>query len=218
MKKSTSKIREIKTPDDSFEFEIWSNGLGVAGVDEVGRGPLAGPVVAAAVMFKPFDYTRYNINDSKRLNEQQRLEAYDAIKKQAVAWAFHFCDNNIIDEINILKASIQAMHNSVAKLDPQPDFLLIDGNYFIGNGIAYKTLVKGDSRSISIAAASIVAKVERDRWMTEVAAELYPEYGFERHKGYPTKDHFAALEKYGPTPIHRRSFLKKKEAVQGELF
>lgn len=179
----------------------------IAGVDEAGRGPLAGPVYAAAVIL-PRDIVIEGINDSKKLSEKKRDALYDEIKEKALCYAVASVDEHIIDEINILEATFLAMKQAVASLSQQPDYVLIDGNRSKGMTIPHETLVKGDARSISIAAASILAKVERDRYLLKMAEE-YPQYGFEKHKGYGTKAHYEAIEKYGISPVHRRSFLKK---------
>ncbi|MCD8180381.1 MAG: ribonuclease HII [Firmicutes bacterium] len=179
----------------------------VAGVDEAGRGPLAGPVYAAAVIFEP-DTVIKGINDSKKLSEKRREELFYEITERALAYNICSVDERRIDEINILNATFEAMNGAVAGLSVMPDFVLIDGNRISGMTIPHETIVKGDSKSMSIAAASILAKVSRDRFICEIA-EKYPEYGFEKHKGYGTKAHTDAILKYGPCPIHRKTFLKK---------
>ena len=179
----------------------------IAGVDEAGRGPLAGPVYAAAVILPP-DARILGIDDSKKLSEKKREELFDVITENALAYAIYSVDEQVIDEINILNATYQAMNGAVAGLSQKPDFVLIDGNRIAGMEIPHETIVKGDAKSMSIAAASILAKVARDRYITEIAKQ-YPKYGFEKHKGYGTKAHTEAILKYGPTPIHRKSFLKK---------
>ncbi len=179
----------------------------VAGVDEAGRGPLAGPVYAAAVIL-PCDFIIEGINDSKKLTEKKREELYDVIIQNAIAYSIFSVDEKRIDEINILNATYEAMNGAVNSLSPTPDYVLIDGNSIKGMSIEYETVVKGDAKSASIAAASILAKVARDRYITEIST-TYPEYGFEKHKGYGTAAHTEAILKYGPSPIHRRTFLKK---------
>ena len=179
----------------------------VAGVDEAGRGPLAGPVYAAAVIL-PEGCVIKGINDSKKLSEKRRGELYDEITEKAVAYSVCAIDEKRIDEINILNATFEAMNGAVNGLSVTPDYVIIDGNRIAGMTIPHETVVKGDAKSISIAAASILAKVSRDRFITEMA-ERYPEYGFEQHKGYGTKAHTEAILKYGPCEIHRRTFLKK---------
>jgi ribonuclease HII len=179
----------------------------IAGVDEAGRGPLAGPVYAAAVIL-PEGCIIEGLNDSKKLSEKKREELYRVITKKAIAWSVQAVDEKIIDEINILNATFLAMNNAIESLSIKPEFVFVDGNRMKNLSIPYKTIVKGDSKSINIAAASILAKVSRDRFICEMA-EKYPEYGFASHKGYGTKAHVDALLKYGPCDIHRRSFLKK---------
>lgn len=179
----------------------------VAGVDEAGRGPLAGPVYAAAVIL-PDDLFIPSLNDSKKLSEKKREELFSIITEKAVAYSIASVDESRIDEINILNATFEAMNKAVNSLFVQPHFVLIDGNRICGMNIPHQTIVKGDSKSASIAAASILAKVARDRYITEISKE-YPQYGFEKHKGYGTAVHNAAILKYGPSKIHRKTFLKK---------
>ena len=179
----------------------------VAGVDEAGRGPLAGPVYAAAVIL-PEDIRLDGINDSKKLSPKKREELFEEITKKAVAYAVFSVDEKTIDEINILRATHMAMNGAVAALSQKPDYVIIDGNSISGMEIPHETIVKGDAKSISIAAASILAKVSRDRYITKMA-EIYPKYQFEKHKGYGTKEHIEAILKYGASPIHRKTFLKK---------
>ena len=179
----------------------------ICGVDEAGRGPLAGPVCAAAVIL-PNGLVIPGLNDSKKLSDKRRRELYPIIQQEAVSFGIAFASQEEIDEINILQATFLAMRRAMEQLNPQPEFALIDGNRETDFGVPCKTVIKGDSLSANIAAASVLAKVTRDNWMME-AAEKYPGYGFEIHKGYGTKAHYAALEKLGPCPIHRRSFLKK---------
>lgn len=179
----------------------------IAGVDEAGRGPLAGPVYAAAVIL-PDGCVIDGLNDSKKLTEKKREKLYDEIIEKAVAWSVSAVDEKVIDEINILNATHTAMNNAVNALSVKPDYVIIDGNSIKNMQIAHETIVKGDAKCASIAAASILAKVSRDRYITELA-QKYPEYGFEKHKGYGTKAHYEAIEKYGVADIHRRTFLKK---------
>ena len=179
----------------------------LCGVDEAGAGPLAGPVYAAAVIL-PRGLTLPYLNDSKKLTERRRELLFPQIQEQALAWAVATASAAEIDEINILNARMLAMERAISQLSPGADFALIDGNCSRGITCPNETLVKGDSRSASIAAASILAKVSRDHFMLELA-ERYPEYCFERHKGYGTKLHYEMLAKYGPCPEHRASFLKK---------
>ncbi len=179
----------------------------VCGVDEAGAGPLAGAVYAAAVIL-PEHYDLPFLNDSKKLTEKRREMLFPLIKEQAIAWAVATASEQEIDEINILNARMLAMERAIQKLDPAADFALIDGNRSTGITIPNRTVVKGDSLSASIAAASILAKVSRDHYMMELAAQ-YPQYRFEKHKGYPTKLHYQLLREYGPCPVHRKTFLKK---------
>ncbi len=191
-----------------MEQELYQKGYtAVCGIDEAGRGPLAGPVCAGACIL-PKDLVIEGLDDSKKLSEKKREQLYAVITEKAVAWAVFMIDEKTIDEINILQATYLAMHGAVEKLSVQPDFCLVDGNRDPGLGIPTQTVVKGDARCAAIAAASILAKVTRDRFMTEQAG-LYPQYGFEIHKGYGTKKHYEALRQYGPSPIHRMTFLKK---------
>lgn len=179
----------------------------ICGVDEAGRGPLAGPVYAAAVIL-PQGLIIEGLNDSKKLTEKRREALYDEIIEKAVAYGIGCADEKEIDEINILQATFQAMRRAIAALSVRPDLALIDGNRDTDFGVPSKTIVKGDSLSANIAAASILAKVTRDRLMKEYA-EKYPQYGFEVHKGYGTKRHYEALREYGPCEIHRMTFLRK---------
>ena len=179
----------------------------VCGADEAGAGPLAGAVYAGAVVL-PAGLVIDGLNDSKQVSEKRREALFDVIRAEAVAWAVASVDEAEIDAINILNARLKAMDLAIRALDPAPEYALIDGNRDRGITIPHETVVKGDGRSASIAAASILAKVSRDRDMLEMAAR-YPEYEFERHKGYPTKRHYELLRKYGPCPIHRKTFLKK---------
>lgn len=179
----------------------------ICGVDEAGRGPLAGPVCAAAVIL-PKGLVIPGLNDSKKLTDKRRRELFPIIQQEAVSFGIAFASHEEIDEINILQATFLAMRRAIDQLEPKPQFALIDGNRETDFGVPCKAVIKGDSLSANIAAASVLAKVTRDNWMIE-AAEKYPGYGFEIHKGYGTKAHYAALEKLGPCAIHRRTFLKK---------
>ena len=191
-----------------YEREAFDAGIKlVCGVDEAGRGPLAGPVCAAAVILPP-GLEIPGLNDSKKLTDKKRRELYDIMIEQAVSYGIAFASEQEIDEINILQATFLAMERAMQKLSPQPELALIDGNRTKDFGLPVRTIVKGDSLSASIAAASILAKVTRDRLMEEYDAQ-YPQYGFAVHKGYGTKRHYAALREYGPCPIHRQTFLKK---------
>ena len=179
----------------------------ICGVDEAGRGPLAGPVCAAAVIL-PDHLELPGLNDSKKLSDKKRRELFPLIKEQAIAYGIGLASEQEIDEINILQATYLAMERAIAQLEGKADLALIDGNRAKDFGLPVKTVVKGDSLSASIAAASILAKVTRDDIM-EAYAEEYPGYGFEIHKGYGTKAHYAALTEKGASPIHRMTFLKK---------
>lgn len=193
----------------SFEYEdkYYNKGYtAVCGVDEAGRGPLCGPVVAAAVIL-PLGLEIEGLNDSKKLSEKKREALFDIIKEKAIAYAIAEASPAEIDEINILNASMLAMRRAVEGLPVPADIALIDGNCSRGFSIPTETVVKGDAKSYSIAAASILAKVTRDRQCIELDKE-YPEYGIAKHKGYPTKDHMDAVRKYGIAPIYRKTFLK----------
>lgn len=179
----------------------------ICGVDEAGRGPLAGPVCAAAVILPPH-VDIPGLNDSKKLTDKRRRELFPIIQEQAIAYGIAFATEQEIDEINILQATFLAMRRAIAKLEGKADFALIDGNRETDFGLPCMTVVKGDSLSASIAAASILAKVTRDEYMERLALE-YPEYGFEIHKGYGTKRHYAALDEHGVSPAHRKTFLRK---------
>lgn len=179
----------------------------ICGADEAGAGPLAGAVYAAAVILPP-GLEIEGLNDSKKLTEKKRESLFPVIQEKAVAWAIRRIEAEEIDGINILAARLKAMDQCIQALEPKPDFALIDGNRDKGIRCPHITVIQGDSLSANIAAASILAKVSRDRYMIEMDA-LYPQYGFAKHKGYPTKAHYAALREYGPCPIHRRTFLKK---------
>ena len=179
----------------------------ICGVDEAGRGPLAGPVCAAAVIL-PRDLQIPGLTDSKKLTDKKRRELFPVIQEQAVAYGIGLASEQEIDEINILQATFLAMRRALDQLSVRPDLALIDGNRETDFGLPVKTVVKGDSLSANIAAASILAKVTRDDIMIQLS-EQYPEYGFEIHKGYGTKAHYAALAEHGVSPVHRRSFLKK---------
>lgn len=194
-------------PNLDIENEKRKEGyLNICGCDEAGRGPLCGPVVAAAVILAP-DTEIEGLNDSKKLSEKKRELLFDIIKEKAVAYAIAEASPAEIDKINILNASMLAMRRAVEALPVKADFAIIDGNCSRGFSIPTETVVKGDAKSSSIAAASILAKVTRDRQCAELDA-LYPEYNIAKHKGYPTKDHMDAVRLYGPSPIHRKSFLK----------
>ena len=191
-----------------IEEGFYAEGIKViCGVDEAGRGPLAGPVCAAAVIL-PANLEIPGLTDSKKLTDKKRRELFPVIQEQAIAWGIGLADEKEIDEINILQATFLAMRRALEQLKVKPDLALIDGNRETDFGVPVKTVVKGDSLSMNIAAASILAKVTRDDLMVKYAEE-YPGYGFEIHKGYGTKAHYAALTELGACPIHRKTFLKK---------
>ena len=190
-----------------IESELWDQGyLQVCGIDEAGRGPLCGPVVAAACIL-PAGLVIEGLNDSKKITEKKREAIFDEIIKSAVAYSIASASVEEINATNILDATLLAMRRAVAGLGVEPDYLIIDGNICKGFDKHAKAVIKGDATSPSIAAASILAKVTRDRGCI-LLDEQYPEYGIAKHKGYPTKDHMEAVIKYGPAPIYRRSFLK----------
>ncbi len=192
-------------PFEPFEKRARQEGyLCVAGIDEAGRGPFAGPVVAAAVVL-PRDYTIEELQDSKKLTARQRDRVYDAIVQDALDYGLGVVSNTEIDRCNILQATREAMRRALAQLQPRPDMALIDGNQGIDSGIAERTIVRGDARCASVAAASVLAKVSRDRLMIDYA-KRFPAYGFEQHKGYPTRAHYDRLRTFGPCAIHRLSF------------
>ena len=191
-----------------IENDLYEKGYKlIAGVDEAGRGPLCGPVVAAAVIL-PENYKIEGVNDSKKLSEKKREMLYDKIINEAVAVGVGISDVDVIEKVNILNATKMAMKEAISKLSVKPDFVLIDGNQMIDIDIKASTVVSGDAKSESIAAASIIAKVTRDRMLYDYD-KVYPEYGFAKHKGYGTKAHIAAIKEYGLTPIHRPSFCTK---------
>ena len=191
-----------------IENSLYSDDITViCGVDEAGRGPLAGPVCAAAVIL-PRDLELPGLNDSKKLTDKKRRELYPVIKEKAIAYGIAFATEQEIDELNILQATFLAMQRAIDQLEGKANYALIDGNREKDFGLPVKTVVKGDSLSANIAAASVLAKVTRDNFMEEMAKQ-YPQYGFEIHKGYGTKAHYAALTTHGPSPIHRMTFLKK---------
>ena len=192
----------------TLENEIYDEGFTLlCGVDEAGRGPLAGPVCAAAVML-PRGHVIEGLNDSKKLTEKRREELYDVIRSESVSYGIAFASVEEIETLNILGATFLAMNRAIMQLSPAPELALIDGNRTKGIEVPARCVVKGDSKCADIAAASVLAKVARDRYMLEMA-EKYPQYHFEQHKGYGTKLHYEALREYGPSPIHRMSFLKK---------
>lgn len=198
-------MTKLNMLDLTIERTHWKRGLAhVAGVDEAGRGPLAGPVVAAAVVF-PREVWIHGVDDSKKLSADRREELFDVITNCAEGIGVGIVSHEVIDEINIYEATMQAMADAVAQLCPSPHHVLVDGPRYHHDPIPYTAIIGGDGKCFSIAAASIVAKVTRDRLMIEFDKE-FPQYGFAKHKGYGTKDHLEAIRKFGPCPIHRRSF------------
>ena len=192
----------------TLENEIYAGGVKrLCGVDEAGRGPLAGPVCAAAVIL-PQNCEIQGLNDSKKLTEKKREALFDVICASAVSYGIAFATVEEIEEYNILSATFMAMNRAIAMLDPAPELALIDGNRNTGIQIPSRCVIGGDGKCADIAAASVLAKVTRDRYMLQMA-ELYPQYGFEKHKGYGTKAHYEAIRAFGPSPIHRPSFLRK---------
>ena len=203
------KELERLTTLKQIEEEIYNkeNVKYICGIDEAGRGPLAGPVVVASVIM-PKDSMIEGVNDSKKVSEKKREKLYEEITNTAIAWGVGIIDQREIDEINILNATKKGLTNSLKELEIKPDLILVDALTNIDTlGIPYRSIIKGDAKSYSIAAASIIAKVTRDRIMRQWD-ELYPEYCFEKHKGYGTKMHIDAIKKYGPCPLHRKSFIK----------
>ena len=207
LKKEAEHNRLIEL--SKFEREYNDKGFElIGGIDEAGRGPLFGPVVAACVVL-PKGCLIEGVNDSKKLSEKKREALFDEIKEKAVAWGVGIVDNNVIDEINILEATRKAMHEAVCNLQVKPDYIFIDAEKHVDTcGIPYLPIVKGDALSINISCASIIAKVTRDRMIDELS-KTYPQYGLEKHKGYGTKEHIEAIKKYGLTPLHRKSFCGK---------
>lgn len=196
---------EVFMPDYTYESLCHAEGYSiVCGTDEAGRGPLAGSVYAAAVIL-PDGLVIDGLNDSKKLTEKKREKLFDVITAEAISFGIAFSTAEEIDELNILNAALLAMRRAIAMLTPKPDYVLIDGNMTRGFDLPCRAIVKGDSISASIAAASVLAKVSRDRSCLELD-KRYPEYGFVKHKGYPTKEHYEAIRKYGVLPIHRKSF------------
>jgi len=210
-KKQQKHEQELLRLEELSKFEKEYNEKGyelIGGIDEAGRGPLAGPVVAACVIL-PKGCVIEGVNDSKKLSEKKREELYEEITKKAVAWSVGIMDNNVIDDINILEATRKAMTHTIEELGVKPDYIFIDAEKKVDTkGIPYLPIVKGDALSISIASASIIAKVTRDRMMKEYD-QMFPEYGFEKHKGYGTKAHTEAIKEHGLTIIHRKSFCGK---------
>ena len=192
----------------NIENQFYATGVKLlCGVDEAGRGPLAGPVYAAAVIL-PRGLPIEGLNDSKKLSEKKREQLFEQICEQAISYGIARAEVEEIEALNILGATFLAMNRAIDQLDPRPELALIDGNRNTGISLASQCIVKGDSQCADIAAASVLAKVSRDRYMLQMA-EQYPQYHFEQHKGYGTKRHYEALREYGPSPIHRPSFLRK---------
>lgn len=191
-----------------YENELYSNGYNtIAGIDEAGRGPLAGPVVTCAVILKKNEYIE-GLNDSKKVSPKKREKLYDEIISKCIAYSLGIVDNNVIDEINILEATRLAMKKAIEGLKIKPDYLLIDAETHVDTAIPLKGIIKGDSLSVSIAAASIIAKVTRDRMLLDFDKQ-YPEYEFSKHKGYGTALHIQKIGEHGLTPIHRKTFCSK---------
>ncbi len=203
---------------DSFEKKLWGAGFSlIAGVDEAGRGALAGPVIAAAVIF-PLGTENFGLRDSKKLTAGRRETLFKEIEQKAVSIGIGVVGPEEIDRINILRATLKAMEAALSFLNPRPDYVIIDGNQFVKCGLPQETIVKGDDRSLSIAAASIIAKVTRDRVMASLH-DKFPVYNFPGHKGYGTEEHRDAIIKYGMSPVHRKSFiLKTREGKQLSIF
>lgn len=202
LEKELARLEAMREYEDTYDACAY-----ICGIDEAGRGPLAGPVVAAAAVL-PKDCQIFYLNDSKKLSEKKRDLLFDEIKEKAVAYSIGIVSPQVIDEINILQATYEAMRQAISQLNVIPEILLNDAVTIPGVDIMQVPIVKGDAKSVSIAAASILAKVTRDRMMMEYD-QIYPEYGFAKHKGYGTAAHIAALKEYGPCPIHRRTFIKK---------
>lgn len=202
LEKELARLEAMREYEDTYAACAY-----ICGIDEAGRGPLAGPVVAAAAVL-PKDCQIFYLNDSKKLSEKKRDLLFDEIKEKAVAYGIGIVSPQVIDEINILQATYEAMRQAISQLNVIPEILLNDAVTIPGVDIMQVPIVKGDAKSVSIAAASILAKVTRDRMMMEYD-QIYPEYGFAKHKGYGTAAHIAALKEYGPCPIYRRTFIKK---------
>ncbi len=205
-------------PDCNIERTFWDLGQLIAGVDEAGRGCIAGPVVAAAVILKDDKLESIGIDDSKKLKEKDREKFYDIIVDEALCWGVGIIDNFRVDEINILNATYEAMHSALNSLKVKPHHILIDGNRFKSDEKNYTTIIKGDSKVLSIAAASVIAKVTRDRIMKEIAHIEFPDYAFNRHKGYGTRLHYETIEQHGICRLHRLTFLKNVLNNEETLF
>ena len=202
LEKELARLEAMREYEDTYDACAY-----ICGIDEAGRGPLAGPVVAAAAVL-PKDCQIFYLNDSKKLSEKKRDLLFDEIKEKAVAYGIGIVSPQVIDEINILQATYEAMRQAISQLNVIPEILLNDAVTIPGVDIMQVPIVKGDAKSVSIAAASILAKVTRDRMMMEYD-QIYPEYGFAKHKGYGSKQHTDAIHEYGPCPIHRRTFIHK---------
>lgn len=211
-------MKKFTSPSTEIEESFWQAGRHVAGVDEVGRGCLAGPVVAAAVILPMWSERIAGVADSKTIKENQRGELATMIRTTALTYSIAFISNEVVDRINILQATFQAMHKSIGQLGQTPEHLLIDGNQFKDQGIPYTTIISGDALCYSIACASIIAKVARDEWMKSVADAQFPEYGFAKHKGYATAFHRRAIVEFGPCSIHRTTFLRKLMQETGNIY
>lgn len=208
--------KELERLDSMLQFEKELNAKGIkliAGVDEAGRGPLCGPVVAAAVILSP-NQKLAGVNDSKKLSEKKREELFEVISKEAVAYSVGIVDEKVIDEINILEATRLAMKKAVEGLKIKPEYVLVDAERHVPISVPYTAIIKGDAKSESIAAASIIAKVTRDRYIRE-QDKLYPQYNFAKNKGYGTREHIEKIKEYGLCEIHRKTFCKK--FVGGEI-
>ncbi len=192
-----------------IERRYWKEGRTVAGLDEAGRGSLAGPVVAASVIFPIGFEPSFRVNDSKKLTPRKRLEIYEKIIANCISYSIAFVEPETIDKINILNSTILAMNKSCVEYKALNPILLVDGNRFFSESFHFRTIVDGDEICFSIASASIIAKVERDKWMQTVAHSLYPQYGFDKHKGYGTKQHIQRILEYGICPLHRKTFVQK---------
>jgi ribonuclease HII len=196
----------------NLDRKLWKNNLTFCGVDEVGRGSLAGPVVAAAVILPP--YCRIDgVKDSKELTPQKRAKLFKKIKSQAISFGIGIVNHQVIDKINISNAAFVAMKKAIVQLSPKPDYVIVDGFPIPGLAIDNRGIIRGDKKSLSIASASILAKVTRDEIMKKFHV-YYPDYGFDRHKGYATRQHIQALKRFGPIPIHRRSYAPVRESLE----
>lgn len=213
----TQSKKQKRIADFCFEKEFWAKGILVGGIDEAGRGALAGPVFAACVVYPIGFDPDFVVMDSKLISFRQRERLFEKITSNALFWSFSFVDSDEIDSSNILLSTHKAMENAIRQIPELKIFYLIDGNSFGNRSIPHRTIVDGDLKCISIASASIIAKVLRDRWMCENAHSKFPEYGFDKHKGYGTQAHIQNLKKLGITPIHRKSFLKKIIGNSGSL-